>query len=256
MKIDEKELDELNNNDMPYFSQSGRGIFVGFEYRFLSLRRYINYTHLANKAYLGHRQNEFDAYEAQSEAPEDRVFKPPFTGQEEEYSLWELTLAQKENLLADQEHFNEYLYKSLFMLLYSTFEDFLKEITAYGAELSGTTVELKPFNHKMSDIHKHLLFLKYSCGLETALDKEKIDQLDLYRKIRNKFVHALSKDLPEFMRQEIEKLVHSQAEKFEKPDYEFVMRAYDTFTDIAFRIQEAFEERFFNTECRDGDVLN
>lgn len=245
MKIDEKELNELNNNDQPYFSQSGRGIFVGFEYRFLSLRRYINYTHLSNQAYLEYKQKDFNAYKSQFEAPEERFSVHPSTGQKEEYPLKEMTLIPEEELLSDQKHFNEHLYTSLFTLIYSVFEDFLNQLTSYAAELNGIAVNISPYPGRMPEIQKRLEFLKYSCGLDTNLDKEFRDELHLHRKIRNEFIHSLEEDLPKKVRKEIEKLVDSPAERFEKPDYEFVMRAYDTFTGITFRIEEAFEKRFF-----------
>jgi hypothetical protein len=110
-------------------------------------------------------------------------------------------------------------------ILLSLFENLLTEVSySVAAELN---IEIEIPEKKMPIISKHIYWLTKACGLEIEITSDDHKKLDAIRAVRNRFIHNISRDLPENIKKTLSKIV--KANDFDKIEID------DAFVDFSFK---------------------
>jgi hypothetical protein len=105
----------------------------------------------------------------------------------------------------DIEYIPEQLKASTISLAISLLENFLDELSEEIAKDLNIKVELSV--QKMPYINKYIMWMINGCGLNITLTKEKNRNLDAIREVRNRFIHNISRDIPENIKKTINKIL-------------------------------------------------
>ena len=100
---------------------------------------------------------------------------------------------------ADKEYFEQFVFASVLTQLFSIFEAFLLEIIDL---LRSELVIQEPVQKEnIPLINRYIKWINHSAGADFSISKETWSTLDILREIRNRFVHAQTKAIPEQMTQ-------------------------------------------------------
>jgi|14_taG_2_1085336.scaffolds.fasta_scaffold04741_5 hypothetical protein len=120
----------------------------------------------------------------------------------------------------DNEFFPDFLNGFAISSLLSLLENLFSEVADEVADISGEQPELD--NRKMPYIRKYILWLQRDCGWDLNLDKDTNRRLDAITEVRNRYIHKLSRDLPEQIKQTFEEMVSSPTLSQDKIPDQFV----------------------------------
>ncbi len=239
--------DSFGENDSEiYESVSGIALFIEFEYRINSLKRYLDLADQAVQESIRKKQKDLVDFTAsikqmRSKSAKDRTDEEQvFLDFEFEAIMW-----QEEQFLSDKEYFSEYVYMSIIAVLFSLVESVLDAAAEVAAEKPGIktkVVEIKVA--KMPYITKYLYYLNSFCGLDVKVDESVEKSLHTLRKIRNRFLHSLGKDLPEEVKRELVEVLELSHDTGFKIDYQFTLVAFKTVVAFVSSVDRAFEEKF------------
>jgi hypothetical protein len=134
----------------------------------------------------------------------------------------------------DSQHFIQYLRGSTLAHLLSLLEIYLADVAQEVAgEKPRLTTGQEPY------IERYLEFLRRS-GLTIVLNTNERKDLDTLRKVRNKFIHEIGKDLPEFIEREVRELLKRANAGEEQIQADFIQVAFVTIGKVAKRVEIAF----------------
>ncbi len=193
----------------PYFAVP----FYDFAERFQSLQRHWEMSKDSQSRHLSNlRDVEFDS------------------GEEEDHHY--------EMISSDSEHFPEYLRLSTISIAFSLFENFLGELCDYISSEKG--LELRLDERRMPYAEKYLLWLAKGCGFELSIPKELRKRIDAGREMRNRFVHRISRDIPE----EIQKVIQNMISDTSRSDIgvtnEFVDLVLEDVSELVKKIEMSY----------------
>jgi hypothetical protein len=83
-------------------------------------------------------------------------------------------------------------------------EKLLDDVAGDVAKRLGQTVEL-PKN--MPYINQYVTYLQRSCGLFLTIDKPTWKEIDTLRNVRNRYIHRISRALPEQVQVQLDRLI-------------------------------------------------
>lgn len=110
----------------------------------------------------------------------------------------EFDTAYSERAEVDIDTFPEYLRLSTVAYALSLLEDLLVNVSQELAEEAGIEVSLD--NRPLPYINKYIFWFTRTCGLDITVDKSTWKRLDAIREMRNRFIHNISRDIPEEIR--------------------------------------------------------
>lgn len=195
MKFINKEANTFNQGDENsyfldhYFKDSiydPEAIFVvdcfyNFSYRYNSLYRYWLYNKENVKTHL------------------KRLSKTPGCGTAESFDFF------SETAEVDIEYFTDFLHLSALSFGLSLVEDLLNSLCD---EIKSTSSNIPEMSKKpLPYIDKSLSWLIKSIGLKITLDEQLLNDIKTIRKVRNRYIHQISKDLPDNIRNSINEII-------------------------------------------------
>ncbi len=145
---------------------------------------------------------------------------------------------QKYDLTAtDSEYFSEYINLSVLSFALALIEDLLISIS----EEIRREVEVIPELPKkeMPYINKYLNWLVKGMGFDLSIDKKTNRALNTIREVRNKFIHQMSRDLPEQIQKSIKELIENQSPKGQL-SIAFIEKSLHTIAVLAKKIEIAY----------------
>lgn len=101
----------------------------------------------------------------------------------------------------DIEFFPIHLRGSIISLSLSSLENLLNELAEELAKDLNKPIELD--KRPLPFINKYLLFFTRNCKMELTVNKEQHKKLDAIREVRNRFIHNLSREIPENIKKTI-----------------------------------------------------
>jgi hypothetical protein len=138
--------------------------------------------------------------------------------------------------MQDSEYFPDFLNGFAISSLLSLLENLFSDVADEVAEISGEQPELD--GRKMPYIRKYILWLRRDCGWDLNLDKETNRRLDAITEVRNRYIHKLSRDLPEQIRKTFEEMVSSPALLKDKIPDQFVEETIRTIIHLGNSIEK------------------
>ena len=101
----------------------------------------------------------------------------------------------------------------------------------------------------MSFINKYILWFTKKCGLELKLDGERNKKLDAIREIRNRFIHILSREVPE----DIKRTLADMTEKISDGDIddEFVNQSFQEISKLVKKVELSYIDFYDNLKKHD-----
>lgn len=96
---------------------------------------------------------------------------------------------------SDEEFFFEFLHASVLSQLFSLLETLLQEVAEDVASMTG--ISFPKSEEKLPHVNRYIRYLTHLYGLIIEIDKDTWKNLDAIREVRNKYIHKLSRDLPE-----------------------------------------------------------
>jgi hypothetical protein len=242
MYIDPTALEELNNSEPPFPELSGFLVFIEITYNLNSLRRYINYQHLAVKAYIDFRKKELEGYKLSIQDPKTRTFKDPDLGIMDTYSIEEMTMMQEDEFLADKGYFNENIYNNLLHLVMNEFEKSVFQICKYGAELQDNSKVFNILDENITKAQSYWLHLHLNDEAKLAKTVDMEFNQALYTHYKDSLLRTLDPELPNYIHDKTQELLDDI--KKSPVDYKLVMNAYYTISSIILTIENAFSKTF------------
>ncbi|EZH73662.1 hypothetical protein ATO12_17145 [Aquimarina atlantica] len=115
-----------------------------------------------------------------------------------------------DNVRADIEYFPDHLRASTLSLAISYFENLLVELSNEVASDLNSKIILD--TRPLPIINKYILWLKRNCELEITISKVTNRKLDAIRGVRNRFIHNISRDIPENIRKTIDEMNNVEGE--------------------------------------------
>lgn len=112
----------------------------------------------------------------------------------------EMEHSQEESFYSIKENFKEYLYISVNGILYTLLETTLKRLVKLVARMEEKKVKL--CSNNQSYINKYITFLREDCDLDICLPRSFWKEIDIMRRVRNKFTHSLEEDMLQYVRSE------------------------------------------------------
>lgn len=125
-------------------------------------------------------------------------------------------------VFTDLKHFPEYTRYTTIAIALSLVENMLNQLSIKIAEDVGKPVILE--QNSMPYINKYLFWLTHTCGLSIAIDADTWKSINTIRRVRNTFIHQISKDIPD----DIKKVINEMLESMDKNE-----PINDEFVDIA-----------------------
>ena len=143
--------------------------------------------------------------------------------------------------MADKEYFEQFVYASVLTQLFSIFETFLLEIIdLLKSELA---IQEPVQKENIPLINRYIKWINHSAEAEFSISKETWSTLDILREIRNRFVHAQTKTIPEQMIQRFREH-HDQAKSSGLSEHEHsVLLAFRTIGTTAKQVELAVLKR-------------
>ena len=163
----------------PYYETEGIFFesFWDFMYKFQSLQRHWE----LNKGFIQNHISILKSVKGDGSAEFDAVFS--------------------ETANVDIEYFPEYLRLSTLSFSLSLVEKFLGSLSEEVANDLG--IKLKLEKNKLPYINKYILWLTRGRGIDIDIDNETWKNIDKIREIRNRFIHRISKDIPDVVKKAI-----------------------------------------------------
>ena len=184
-------------------------VFWETAYKISSLHRYLEYSRRYIQRYLQEGESYGEKRNAdRGTAAEDLIM----------YS---------ETFYSDREYLPDYNNESVFLMLYTIFENFLRRL----AEEKGreNRAELQSFRAGGPAVVRYLKFLNEACGLEIVFPQEVWRRFELLRRIRNAFIHNSgrlpSDGLRRMLKREFPDIVRDERLAL---GYEFLIGAFET----------------------------
>jgi hypothetical protein len=110
-------------------------------------------------------------------------------------------------LSTDIEYFPEYTRYTTIAIALSLVENMLNQLSISVAADLGKPVILEQNN--MPYINKYLFWLTHTCGLSILIDADTWKSINTIRKVRNSFIHQISKDIPDDIKKVINEMLES-----------------------------------------------
>jgi hypothetical protein len=148
---------------------------------------------------------------------------------------------EAEPIQKDIELFEEFVSATIISQLFAIFENLLDGIAKDLSAQSGNPLCLD--EKKMPYINRYIEYLQDPCGLKIKLDKNDWKTLDVYRAVRNKYIHYLGRDLPESLAKQIDEYLRGQVSNGKKVDTEFVTGGFRLVSNLAKKIELAIIEK-------------
>lgn len=142
-----------------------------------------------------------------------------------------------EMVIPDQENFCDMLHGFVLSRIFSLTEKLLNKIVDEVTDLLSIKAELD--NEKGPQIKKYMNFLENKCDFPIQLDKDTWNTLDSCRKMRNRFVHNICRDIPLIQRQ-LETILESSINAGADIDNNVVNEAFNTIGIIASEIERCY----------------
>ena len=92
----------------------------------------------------------------------------------------------------------------------------------------------------MPYINRYVTYLQRGCGLSLNIDKETWKSIDAIRDIRNRYVHKISRDLPDQIQRTLQELFESDHGAEFKVNDEFVRTAFEVIGSLATKLDVAY----------------
>lgn len=189
----------------PVYNPSQRFLeaFYKFDGRLMSLQRYFEFGAKFVKTYLVESRHS--------------MIREKATGD------WVDGVVREEMTLQD-DNFRDYLRKSVLVQLFSLIENLFVEVANGMAKMLGQRLQLP--SKPMPEFNKYVYYFEHECGLRLKIEKETWRTVDALRDVRNRYVHELTREIPENIRQELE--VTSGSAEFAKlsTDEAYVGKAF------------------------------
>ncbi len=115
-----------------------------------------------------------------------------------------------DNVRVDIEYFPDHLSASTLSLAISCFENLLVELSNEVASDLNSKIILD--TRPLPIINKYILWLKRNFELEITISKVTNKKLDAIREVRNRFIHNISRDIPENIRKTINDMNNVEGE--------------------------------------------
>lgn len=139
---------------------------------------------------------------------------------------------------SDSLYFPETIRLNILITAFSFFENLLGNICDEVADLCDLNVKLD--ERQMPYIDKQIRWLTRCAGLNIIISKEQRKQLDLHREVRNKYIHRLSRELPDNIQKTVDKIVS----EVNNPDWlqssEYIDSAIDDIIQLVSQIEIAY----------------
>lgn len=143
----------------------------------------------------------------------------------------------------DIEFFPIHLRGSIISLSLSSVENLLIELAEEIAKDLDKPIELD--SRDMPFINKYLLWFTRTCKIEIPVNKEQNKKLDAIREVRNRFIHNLSRDIPENIKKTIDEMTNNISNhKFVVND-EFVDQSLKEISTLVKNIELSYSD-FYN----------
>lgn len=141
----------------------------------------------------------------------------------------------------------EHLRGSNISLIFSALENLLIDLAKLIANDLRIDIELD--KRPMSFINKYILWFTKKCGLELKLDGERNKKLDAIREIRNRFIHILSREVPE----DIKRTLADMTEKISDGDIddEFVNQSFQEISKLVKKVELSYIDFYDNLKKHD-----
>jgi hypothetical protein len=140
----------------------------------------------------------------------------------------------------DIEFFPEYLRLSTVSFSLALVENLLGSLSEVVARDLGVKVKLG--KKRLSYIDKYILWLTRGCGIDISIDKSLEESLDAIRRMRNRFIHKMDKDIPEEVKKVIGEMVSSTIDEENPVTDEFVDASLLKVAELVKKIELAYIE--------------
>ena len=138
----------------------------------------------------------------------------------------------------DLDYFPQYVRLSTLSISLSLVENVLGDISEQIAVESGVPFILDERN--IPYIDKHILWLTRGCGLELTIPKELRKRLTASRELRNRFLHHISRDIPEDIQKVIGEMVSSATADEANVTNDFIEVAMIDLAEMTKRVELAY----------------
>ena len=140
----------------------------------------------------------------------------------------------------DIEFMPNYLRLSTISFALAIVENLLSDLSVWAAGLQGKEVRLPA--GKMPYINKYLAWLIKDCGLNYRIDSTLMESLDALRKLRNGFLHKLSRDVPQELSFALSQVLADISDDANPVTDELVERSFERLADFVKSVELACEE--------------
>jgi len=144
-----------------------------------------------------------------------------------------------EELAKDQDYFPNFLSVSIISQLFGLLETLLRQVAQTVGETKGESVVLSEKN--IPYLEKCLNYLQSATGLVIIKDTERNRVINTARSIRNKYLHELSRDLPENIRVHLAELIEDIKDSPEQQIYHMTEESFRAIASLALEVQELVE---------------
>lgn len=207
-----------------YYTYAQSEAFLEFQERINSLKTYLEMTNRYVEQYISWQKKKLDATE-QNDATA------------------EFLDVQTDAFLNVKDYFTQFTFMSINSILFSVFETTLNKIAEAVSREEGMPLKFEGKN--IPYINRYLMFIQDP--LELELEREIWDKLNFIRKIRNKMIHSLSKDIQSFMNNKLKKILDYDFSVDNKEiDYKFTVTSFEIVCETIERIEDAFIKKYPN----------
>lgn len=150
-----------------------------------------------------------------------------------------------DDALTDIEYFPEFVRLTTITIALSLVENMLSKLSDEVAKDLGTSIKFEQSN--LPYINKYLYWLTHNCGLMISVDEDILKSINTVRRVRNSFIHQMSKDMPDNIR----KMVHEMLETIDENspvNNEFVDVALKKLAELVKTIELAYIKFYEKTK--------
>lgn len=204
-------------------------IFWDMSYKLSSLHRYLEYSHRYILRYVeeGRKYGKTLKENKETAAEDVDMFCETF------YS--------------DEEYLSEYNYVSIFLMLYTIFENFMYQLVLEVGEEKKVTFESG--NYKGAYVVRYLSFLNKACGMNIVFESNVWKKFGAIRRIRNVFIHNRGFVQTEGLFRSLEAEFPNIIKKNKVVlDYDFMIDAFEVMGNLLHTLEEKYWDLYLKAE--------